>query len=201
MTLTDMPPSAPRDPHQQQIADLLKTQERLQTTIETHYVSQETHERQMKDLQRLQNRLQSDLDITRCQLRAALDSVNDGVALCDVTGYFEVFNDRMQEITGYSKEEANQHMDFQLVLYPDPKRYHQAIMRMAAITASGDPQSCITTIRTKDGVEKTLTVYTSRVECGQQEWLLSTYQDITEYRKLKQKMIRSQKRRRKSVRV
>jgi PAS domain S-box-containing protein len=184
-----------------QIEDLLRTQARLQTTIETHYVSQDTHARQVKDLQRMQELLQSDLNTNRSQLQAILDSVNDGVTLCDVTGYFEIFNARMEELTGYSKKEANQHMDFQLVLYPDPKHYHQAIMRMASITASGDPQSGITTIRTKEGTEKTLNVYTSRVECGQQEWLLSTYQDITEYRKLKQKLIRSQKRRRKNVRV
>lgn len=201
MTLTDITASAPKTSPDQQIEDLLRTQERLQATIETHYVSQETHTHRVKEVQRLQELLQSELDTTRCQFQAILDSVNDGVTLCDITGYFEIFNARMEELTGYSKEEANQHKDFQFVLYPDPKHYHQAIMRMAAITASGEPQSSITTIHTKEGRERTLAVYTSRVECGQQEWLLSTYQDITEYRRLKQKLIRSQKRRPKSVRL
>lgn len=201
MMLTNTASSTRNARPDQHIADLLRTQERLQTTIETHYVSQDTHARQVKDLQRMQELLQGELNTNRCHFQTILDSVSDGITLCDVTGYFEIFNTRMEELTGYSKDEANQHMDFQLVLYPDPKHYHQAIMRMAAITASGDPQSCITTIRTKEGLEKTLNVYTARVECGQQEWLLSTYQDITEYRKLKQKLIRSQKRRRKSVRV
>lgn len=186
---------------EEQIKALLQTQERLQTTIETHYVSQETYDGKVHELHRIQERLQNELNIERCQFQAILDSVNDGVTLCDITGYFEVFNPRMEEMTGYSHKEANTHMDFQLVLYADPQRHHQAVMRMAAITASGEPQSCITSIRAKDGTEKILAVYTTRLKCDQQEWLLSTYQDITEYRKLKQKLIRSQKHRRKNVRV
>ncbi len=172
---------------EEQIKALLQTQERLQTTIETHYVSQETYDNKVKELQRIQG-----------QFQAILDSVNDGVTLCDITGCFDVFNPRMEEITGYSHEDANKHPDFRRVLYSNPQRRHQAIMRMTDIAASGEPQSCITTIRTKDGTEKTLAVYTSRLKYGQQEWLLSTYQDISEYRKLKQKLIRNQKRRRRT---
>lgn len=186
---------------QKQIEALLKTQERLQATLESHYVSPETFERHVKELRQAQERVQQELAGERCRLRAVLDSVNDGVALCDITGRFEIFNARMQEITGYSPAEANAHIDFQLVLYPDPARYQHAIQRMTAIASSGEAQSCITTIRAKDGAEKTLAVYTARVQCGNQGWLLSTYQDITEYRHLKQRLIRSQKQRRKPLRA
>jgi two-component system alkaline phosphatase synthesis response regulator PhoP len=200
-TLTDITSFVKKAQYERKIEELRDTQNRLQTPLESHSVPQDTYVQKIEELQRTQERLKNSLDIDRSHLQAILDNLNDGVVLCDFTGYFEIFNARMEALTGYTHAEANQHTDFQLVLYPDPKRYHQATMRIAEIMATGQPQSCITTIRTKDGTEKTLTVFTSRVECREQEWLLSTYQDITEYRQLKQKLIHSQKRRRKSIRV
>jgi PAS domain S-box-containing protein len=200
-TLTDITAFVKKAQYDQKVEELRHAQERLQTSLEAYSVPQDTSPQKIEEFQRTQERLKNALDIDRNHLQAILDNVNDGIVLCDFTGYFEIFNARMEEMTGYTHAEANQHTDFQLVLYPDSKRYHQAIMRIAEIMATGQPQGSITTIRAKDGTEKTLTVFTSRVECREQEWLLSTYQDITEYRRLKQKLIRNQKRRRKSVRV
>jgi len=39
------------------------------------------------------------------RLLAIIDTVSEGITLCDENGFFEVFNPRMEELSGYSRNE------------------------------------------------------------------------------------------------
>lgn len=122
------------------------------------------------------------------RLNTLIELVGEGVTLSDETGYFEVFNDKAVEITGYTKEDANTCPDFLSLLYPDPIEHDKAVAGISEIIATGDNRELETTIRTKAGQSKTLLVSTAQVIYQDREWFLSTYRDITERKQAEDKL-------------
>ena len=51
------------------------------------------------------------------KLLTIINTVTEGITLCDESGFFEVFNPRMEELTGYSLKEANDNPDFNRLLF------------------------------------------------------------------------------------
>ena len=142
--------------------------------------------------------LQLQTEISHRELQALIDHVHDGITLSDSSGYFEIFNPRMKEITGYSKDEADASEDFLAVLYPDPKRRQQAVADIQKVIETGQSQHGVTTICVKDGTEKTLWVSTCLVKTPDQERVLRTYAEIAASRATKPSAPRNQRTRRKS---
>ena len=70
------------------------------------------------------------------------------------------FNQKMEEITGYSMEEANACDDFLAVLYPDPFEYQTALKRLGKLEETHHFHDIETSIRARDGSIKPLFVTT-----------------------------------------
>ncbi|MFA6455372.1 MAG: response regulator, partial [Bacteroidota bacterium] len=93
-------------------------------------------------------------------------------------GKFEIFNAKMQELTGFTKEEANDG-EFTKLLYPDPLEQQRGLDRLGDVVNKGFIQDVETTIRTKAGEEKTLLISTRIVHMKDKVMFLSAYRDIT----------------------
>ncbi len=117
------------------------------------------------------------------RLQAALETVGEGITFSDGGGYFEIFNSKMEEITGYTKEEANMSGNFLALIYPDAQEYQRAVAGIQEISLQGGCRNVETTICAKNGETKTLLVSTSIVRYQQRNWLLSAYRDISERRR------------------
>jgi PAS domain S-box-containing protein len=109
--------------------------------------------------------------------------VSEGITLSDESGFFEVFNTRMEELTGYLMKEANDASDFNRILYPSDDIYRQAMGAQKQLLSTGQAQETETAIRTKSGETKILLVTSSLVPYKNRKMMLCVYQDITEYKK------------------
>jgi len=112
------------------------------------------------------------------QLDTVISTVDEGITLSDEHGRFEIFNAKMEELTGYSKEEANGG-EFTKFLYPDPTEQQKGLDRLGDVLKKGFIQDVETTIRTKSGGEKTLLISTRIVHVKDTIMFLSAYRDIT----------------------
>jgi PAS domain S-box-containing protein len=91
----------------------------------------------------------------------------------------------MQELTGYTVDEANNSGDFTRLLYPQPLERQKAIQRLQEIVEHkvALPLEVETTIQAKDGTKKVLWVSTVEMRFKDQGMFLSIYRDITERKK------------------
>lgn len=117
-----------------------------------------------------------------------INKIPSGVTVSDEKGHFEIFNERMQEITGYTIEEANSQQDFAGLLYPEPEERQEALGRLSKVMASKEPISVETTIQAKDGSRKTLLVSTFMIRHDNRNIFLSVYTDITERKKQEEEL-------------
>lgn len=117
-----------------------------------------------------------------------IEAVDEGITLSDKEGYFEVFNSRMQEITGYTKEEANSNKKFITLLYPDPEKLKEAYEGIEEVFKKGRTYNTETTLQAKDGTKRTLLVSTSLIRHKNRDMLLSAYRDITERKKSEEEL-------------
>jgi len=104
---------------------------------------------------------------------AIIDNVGDGLCVChQVEEYpfvnFTVWNQRMEEITGYSLEEINRQGWYQTV-YPDPEVQALAVERMSRMRTGDDIHGEEWTITCKDGSEKPLLISTKLLETSSGE--------------------------------
>jgi PAS domain S-box-containing protein len=117
------------------------------------------------------------------RLQTIIDKIEDGITLSDTKGKFELFNSRMQEITGYTMEEANRSSNFTTLLYPDVQEQKKALDTINETTKKGFSRNIETKIQAKDGTKKTLLVSTSLQNFDNRDMFLSVYRDITERKK------------------
>lgn len=133
-------------------------------------------EKQIIERQRTESEIQSTVE----RLVTILETVAEGITFGEETGNFELFNSKMEEITGYTKSEANSCENFLARLYPDPCEYQKAMTGFRKIKETGKNIHRETTIKTKTGQEKTLLVSTSLLREGDRQLFLSAYRDITQ---------------------
>jgi PAS domain S-box-containing protein len=119
-------------------------------------------------------------EITRRQqqLDTVITTVDEGITLSDAQGRFEIFNAKMEELTGFTKEEANTG-EFTTLLYPDPEEQRRGLDRLAEVIEKGFIQDVETTIRSKQGEQKTLLISTRIVHVKDKVMFLSAYRDIS----------------------
>ena len=128
--------------------------------------------------------------------QTVLETVGEGITLSNADGRFEVFNSRMEEITGYTKEEANNCDNFLTLLYPDYQEYLKALAGVQEVIENKGMRDVETTIKTKYGEKKTLLVSTSIVptfpgrDVGAIPYLfLSTYRDISDRKRAEEALL------------
>ena len=102
-----------------------------------------------------------------------------GITMSDKNGHFEIFNSKMQEITGYTPEQANACGDFSRFIYPIPLERQEALKRLNKIVQKPEYHEIETQIQAKDGTKKILSVSTSPMNYKGQVMFLSVYRDIT----------------------
>jgi PAS domain S-box-containing protein len=112
------------------------------------------------------------------QLDTVITTVDEGITLSDAEGRFEIFNAKMEELTGFTKEEANTG-EFTKLLYPDPDEQQRGLDRLGEVVEKGFIQDVETTIRSKQGEQKTLLISTRIVNVKNKVMFLSAYRDIT----------------------
>ncbi len=144
------------------------------------------HQKLLLDLIRGQSKLQ----VSEIQLHDLIECVQDGIMLSDKEGHFEVFNVEMQEISGYTLEEANSSYDFSKLIYPAPQDHQKALACLNEIKRDR-PYETETTIQVKDGTTKTLLVTTSLIDYKDREMFLSVYRDITIRKKTEEELKRA----------
>ena len=126
------------------------------------------------------------------QLETVINSVQEGITFCNAGGRFEVFNQRMAEITGYTMEEANRSGDFSRLIYPDRDDRQKALDGAKVVMAQQGAHVSETTITAKSGARRILHVASQMVERDGQGMLLNTYVDITEQRALEETLRESE---------
>ncbi|MDY6786432.1 MAG: diguanylate cyclase, partial [Cyanobacteriota bacterium] len=109
-----------------------------------------------------------------------IETVNEGITVSDYTGNFAIYNRKMEEITGYSGEEANNAQNFLALLYPSAEARARAVAGIKEILKRGQRRDLETTIRTKNGASRTLLVSTSAIEYQGKAWFFSAYRDISD---------------------
>jgi PAS domain S-box-containing protein len=118
-------------------------------------------------------------DVTR-QLYAVIETIGEGISVSDTSGYFNVFNSALGSITGYTLEEANNSGDFTRLLYPDEESRSRALTGLEPIIRDGKAHDVETTIRCKDGTDKTVLISSAMITFKSEQMFLSAWKDITE---------------------
>ena len=121
------------------------------------------------------------------QLDTVVTTVDEGITLSDEAGRFEIFNAKMEELTGFSKEEANTG-EFTKLLYPDPLDQKKGLERLGEVVEKGYVQDIESTIKTKSGEEKTLLISTRIVHVKEKVMFLSAYRDITSRKRFEEEL-------------
>ncbi len=131
---------------------------------------------------------QAELEMSAERFRSVIETVGEGITLSDETGYFEIFNSKMEEITGYTKEEANNTNDFLACLYPDKNDYYYALQGIQDLRRGTGTRDIETTIQSRAGLRTTLLVSTTILWRQNHPWFLSAYHDITARKQAEQEL-------------
>lgn len=121
------------------------------------------------------------------RLRTVLATVGDGITLSDDTGQFAVYNERMEEITGYTHDEANT-ADLLGRLHPSEAMRNRALEQLKRVEQEGRVSDVETEIVAKDGTLHTLLVSTSLLVYKGRAMYLSAFRDITERKRADQEV-------------
>lgn len=120
------------------------------------------------------------------RLFMVIERIEEGITFSDDQGHFEIFNSKMGDITGYTMQDVNNHLDFIERLYPDKEELQKALARLNEVVEKGKVENVETMIRTRSGLRKTLLISTVLVHYKNKRMFLTVYRDITERKKVEQ---------------
>jgi len=145
-----------------------------------------------------------DDEITTFQ-EAVLNKVSEGLCVChNIEEYpyvrFTVWNEKMEALTGYSRDEINRLGWYQTV-YPDPEVRDRAIARMDKMRSGNDLKAEEWTITTAEDQKRIVEISTSVLHCEHgHTHVFAMFEDVTEKRdnqrrqaKLQEQMARAEK--------
>ncbi len=131
---------------------------------------------------------EAELQESARRLQSIIETVDEGITVSDRSGHFEVFNSKMEAITGYTLREANSTEGFFSLLCPAARNPEQASARLREIIATGESCELEMTICTRAGEEKALLVSTSVIRYKNRDMVLSAYRDITGRKRAEREM-------------
>ncbi len=132
-------------------------------------------------------RTQEELRQQRDFLDAVVETASEGIAVSNETGDFIIYNSRVQEITGYSQQEAQQ-PDFLSRLYPDSSQAAQVRTAIQRVFEGQELYNQEWEITCKDGETRNVLMSARMLSYNGQRWLLSTVRDISDRRRAEQKI-------------
>jgi len=129
-----------------------------------------------------EERLLADLTVRESEerLRAIIEQTDQGVSLGSPDGTIILYNDAMERISGFSREEVEQDGWFELV-YPSAELRAEAIRIATEALEGGHPYVEMPIVR-KDGHERRISFATSPVTIGGSTYNLSILNDVTDQR-------------------
>ena len=127
------------------------------------------------------------------RLQAVIETAGEGITLGDRSGNFEIFNSKMKEITGYTREQANNCNDFWLQLDPDPDEHGTAVETIKQAIETGESRQIETKITAKDGTQRTLSVSTSLVRDRSRDWVLTVCRDLSDRQRVEAELLQSKR--------
>jgi len=133
---------------------------------------------------------------------AVISHAAEGMCVChQITDFpyveFTLWNDRMNEITGYTMEEINRLGWYQTV-YPDPDLQARAIDRMSEMRLGMDLEAEEWVITRKDGRERVLEISTSMLRTSDaKDHALALMHDVTERKQFERDLSSSEEQYRK----
>jgi PAS domain S-box-containing protein len=122
---------------------------------------------------------EAELQESARRMQSIVETVDEGITVSDRSGHFEVFNSKMEAITGYTLREANSTDDFFSLICPSRSKPEHTTAKLREIIKTGGSRELELTISTKAGEEKALLVSTSVVRYKNRDMVLSAYRDIT----------------------
>jgi PAS domain S-box-containing protein len=131
--------------------------------------------RDITELKQVKEELRSSRDF----LDAVLETANEGITVSNEQGQFILYNQKMQEITGYSKEEA-EHPDYLSWIYPDYLHRAKALGARSSAFRGRNITNQDWQILHKDGSTRTVLISTKLLTYNQQKWLISMVRDISD---------------------
>jgi two-component system, chemotaxis family, CheB/CheR fusion protein len=114
-------------------------------------------------------------------LEQVVEAATEGITVSDEEGHYILYNRRMFEITGYTREEAER-ADFPTLLYPDPIYREKAAAAIAGALSGEDAINQQWEMACKGGRQRTVLISTRLIEHGKKKWLLGMVRDITDLR-------------------
>ncbi|AFY75321.1 PAS domain S-box [Synechococcus sp. PCC 7502] len=119
-------------------------------------------------------------------LRTVLSAVKEGITFSDERGKFLIFNQEMENLTGYSMAEANSCPNFISLIHPEEQG--AAIAQIQKLRQFHSPVESEVKIQTKAGVIRNVLVCSSMVSYKGKTMYLSAYRDITERKEAEEKL-------------
>jgi len=123
-------------------------------------------------------------------LKLVISSVDEGIALSRDDGRFEIYNPKMEEITGIRKEEANG-WGLLETLFIDEKDRAYIMQKMSELNDVGQI-SADNFIFSKDGSLKHILITTTVLYHDVEKLYLTTFRDITERKKYEVELAKSE---------
>lgn len=111
-------------------------------------------------------------------LDAVVEMASEGIFVSDLKGEMVVYNRRMREITGYTREEAN--TDYVALLFPDPTHRVPVNEAVEAALQGMETGAREWEIVRKDGEKRDVLVSIDRFAHGQRDLVMGVMRDITE---------------------
>ncbi len=127
-------------------------------------------------------------------LRTVLTAVKEGITFSDEQGKFVIFNQEMENLTGYTITEAKACSSFMNLIHPHDQEL--AIAQIEKLRQSHLPVESEVKVHTKSGVVKNVLVSTSLVMLKGKVMYLSAYRDITERKVAEEKLRQTMERER-----
>lgn len=146
-------------------------------------------QQEILDRERAEERLRTE----RTFLQTLIKSAGDGICVCSATETypyicFNVWNDCMTEISGYTMEEINRQGWYQAV-YPDPEIQAQARERMQRMREGENLYSEEWEITRHDGQKRVLSISTSTIMTGETHpQILAVMHDLTERKQMEEEL-------------
>ncbi|MDO8879921.1 MAG: PAS domain S-box protein [Coriobacteriia bacterium] len=114
------------------------------------------------------------------RFRAVIEQTDQGISVGKPDGTIVVYNDALERLSGYSREEVQTHGWFELV-YPTPERRAEAVRISEEALAGKRPNVEVPIVR-KGGAERWVSFVTTPVEIAGDRFNLTLMSDVSEQR-------------------